>query len=642
MRNLLGIKKKQSITAFPACYSDAASLHSPFQRPNQKGSLALPTSLEKVAAAAHKCIPQQLPGEDATEDDVRYFLYQILTLKEHEVVRSSPQWILETCMSWHGGGRQLRSLPLDAFQQLCPLDRGHAKIDWTVKGSKFPLEELPPCGIRDLIGQAIRSVVTSLRAKENGHRGPGWQDSNDVRRSAASLSTGSLIAQNPTPSIHPEFSVPSFAAASAYPIQDQFYSFSNHSLPQFCLAPSVNVYQGPFHMQHGISFAQSQSAPSMVEAVQQPLHPDNDSPLSLDDKNCHRRSPPVSPLQSPLPSPALSYAQSDSVSSRISDLTRLSASTRCSASTAKTSPPSSESNNSYCTSKIDRPHSIAQPNVDGQYGPSEMYRAIPQRTSTGTPSRYRMTSNARSFDPRHHMAHLRNPSYGTTALSQLSSTPSHSATDKYGYRRDSAMPPGILQHSLYHQHSLHLSTRSDSCQSTTTRTYLTAPQRGPTPPTLATATPIVRSRTSSVRPSMNYGVDAHAFDTAEQIGYKARPGPIRSMMVDQGKRLRRGKSDNVLHARVNNYCNSRYGEEPVGPHIRFHDPQTGEPRLTMIETIEQRQQLGKQRLEGQSRVERQLQQRLKTVYETIEEQEILNGRPQRGVNNVQHGWASYL
>jgi hypothetical protein len=37
----------------------------------------------------------------------------------------------------------------------------------------------------------------------------------------------------------------------------------------------------------------------------------------------------------------------------------------------------------------------------------------------------------------------------------------------------------------------------------------------------------------------------------------------------------------------------------------------------------------------------QLQQPLKTVYETIEEQEIINGRPQRGLDNVQHGWASY-
>jgi hypothetical protein len=32
---------------------------------------------------------------------------------------------------------------------------------------------------------------------------------------------------------------------------------------------------------------------------------------------------------------------------------------------------------------------------------------------------------------------------------------------------------------------------------------------------------------------------------------------------------------------------------------------------------------------------------MKTVYETIEEQEIIGERPQRGVDNVQHWWASY-
>lgn len=111
-------------------------------------------------------------------------------------------------------------------------------------------------------------------------------------------------------------------------------------------------------------------------------------------------------------------------------------------------------------------------------------------------------------------------------------------------------------------------------------------------------------------------------------------------MVDDGKNLRRGKSDDVLHARVSNYGNRAFGEDPVGPHIRLRDPQTGAPRLTMIEQLEQHQRLGKQHLEGQRQMG-QPQHRLKTVHEIIEEQETIEGKPRRGVDNVQHGWASY-
>jgi hypothetical protein len=144
-----------------------------------------------------------------------------------------------------------------------------------------------------------------------------------------------------------------------------------------------------------------------------------------------------------------------------------------------------------------------------------------------------------------------------------------------------------------------------------------------------------------VRSSNNYTVDDYAVDTTEQISYKSRSGLNRRIMVDPGKRLNRGKSDRVLHAHVSNYGSENYRGESVGPHIRFYDLRTGAPRLTMIETIDQRQQLSKQRLEGQTRMS-QPQQKLKTVYETIEEQEILNGRHQRRVENVHLGWASYL
>lgn len=79
-------------------------LHFLSQHPNVEGKLILPTSLEEVAAAAHRNTPKQLLAENATEDDVRYFLFEVLTHKDHGIVRQNPQWILETWMSWHGDG----------------------------------------------------------------------------------------------------------------------------------------------------------------------------------------------------------------------------------------------------------------------------------------------------------------------------------------------------------------------------------------------------------------------------------------------------------------------------------------------------------------------------------------------------------
>jgi hypothetical protein len=118
MLSFLHIKKKRrSTTSLSEHHADAAS----FQDQIVKRQLELPISLGEVAAAAHKSTPTHLPGEYASEDDVHYFLFEVLTDGGHGLVRLSPQWILETCMSWHGGGHVLRSLPFDSYQQLCPL-----------------------------------------------------------------------------------------------------------------------------------------------------------------------------------------------------------------------------------------------------------------------------------------------------------------------------------------------------------------------------------------------------------------------------------------------------------------------------------------------------------------------------------------
>ena len=253
-----------------------------------------------------------------------------------------------------------------------------------------------------------------------------------------------------------------------------------------------------------------------------------------------------------------------------------------------------------------------------------------------------MRPNPRCFDRPLHMAHLQHASYTPSALSGSSSFDhSYNAIEQVGYGRGSTTSPEARYHLLHGEIPQRPSIGSIPSYSAVTHSCSTLPQRQPTAPTLATTHSIACSRTSSLRPSIPYLADAHAVCVAEHIGYKTRHRETRSMMGDQGKRLKNGKSDNVLRTRARKYEDRVYNEDLVGPYIRFRDPQTGAPRLTMVETIEQHQQLGRRRLEGQRRMD-QCQQRLKTVYETIEEQEIIDGRPQRGVDNVQHEWASYF
>lgn len=68
----------------------------------------------------------------ANQDDMSYYLYQILTFNDYNTARRSLQWVLETCMLWQGGDTRQRYLAPNSFQQLCPLRPGYVFVDWTV------------------------------------------------------------------------------------------------------------------------------------------------------------------------------------------------------------------------------------------------------------------------------------------------------------------------------------------------------------------------------------------------------------------------------------------------------------------------------------------------------------------------------
>lgn len=132
--------------------------------------------------------------------------------------------------------------------------------------------------------------------------------------------------------------------------------------------------------------------------------------------------------------------------------------------------------------------------------------------------------------------------------------PLYDAIDQRGSQLDSPLSPEVRQYPLYHVPPSRPSIRPTPSYSTMPHLCTTPPQRLPTPTTLSTANSISRSRTSLVQPSKNYKTDAHALN-------KIRSAPRRTMMVDQIKRLRRGKSDNVLHMRVSNHGNQDRGQD---------------------------------------------------------------------------------
>jgi hypothetical protein len=123
-------------------------------------ALCLPKNLEDVSRSQHRNVPKNLPGDNASQDEVRYYLYSILTCKDNVSAKAYPQWVLETCMSWEGPGKRLRNMTDEELQILCPLRAGYAEIN---PSRKHKLEDLPVPAARQIIGAAIARAVGAAR-----------------------------------------------------------------------------------------------------------------------------------------------------------------------------------------------------------------------------------------------------------------------------------------------------------------------------------------------------------------------------------------------------------------------------------------------------------------------------------------------
>jgi hypothetical protein len=159
-----GRGKLNSINLIHRKDSDSISIPSKATSQTRSEALCLPKNLEGVLRSQHRNVPKNLPSDDASQDEVRYYLYSVLTCKDNTSAKTYPQWVLETCMSWEGLGERLRNMTDEELQILCPLRAGYAEIN---PSRKHKLEDLPVPAARQIIGAAIARAVGAARLADS-------------------------------------------------------------------------------------------------------------------------------------------------------------------------------------------------------------------------------------------------------------------------------------------------------------------------------------------------------------------------------------------------------------------------------------------------------------------------------------------
>jgi hypothetical protein len=155
-----GRGKLDSISLVNKKDSDSNFIISRATLQSRSEALCLPKNLKDVSRSQHRNVPKTLPVDNASQDEVRYYLYSILTCKDNVSAKAYPQWVLETCMSWEGPGERLRSMTDEELQILRPLRTGYAEIK---PSRKHKLEDLPVPAARQTIGAAIARAVGAAR-----------------------------------------------------------------------------------------------------------------------------------------------------------------------------------------------------------------------------------------------------------------------------------------------------------------------------------------------------------------------------------------------------------------------------------------------------------------------------------------------
>ncbi|OCK80870.1 hypothetical protein K432DRAFT_451684 [Lepidopterella palustris CBS 459.81] len=121
-----------------------------------RGTIEIPIDTKEILKHIHKDEPISLPTDECTSEQVRWFIYKVLTLKTYNIAKDYPGFLYVTCTGWQGTGRDFRLLTEHDIRELCPYSlefEGRPKQSALVK-------------CRTLIGRAIWEHVSRLRAKE--------------------------------------------------------------------------------------------------------------------------------------------------------------------------------------------------------------------------------------------------------------------------------------------------------------------------------------------------------------------------------------------------------------------------------------------------------------------------------------------
>ncbi|OCL13930.1 hypothetical protein AOQ84DRAFT_223784 [Glonium stellatum] len=121
-----------------------------------RGAFRIPNQVSLIRKHIHKTQPTSLPHPTSGSDEVRWFIYQVLTLKNYRIAKDYPGFLYQTVARWHGSGADFRALKEDQYRELCVYSIVYADG----KGESAS----PKC--RTLIGQALWDNISRLEKKE--------------------------------------------------------------------------------------------------------------------------------------------------------------------------------------------------------------------------------------------------------------------------------------------------------------------------------------------------------------------------------------------------------------------------------------------------------------------------------------------
>jgi hypothetical protein len=120
-----------------------------------------PINPAAVKKFRHNSCPKHLPNPEARVNDVRYFLFILLTSRLNNCAKHYPEWVLETCLTWKGDGLQFLNCTEEQLENLCPMT---AAIGFD--SHKHKLGTHIPFPARQKIGETIAKFVLEKREGE--------------------------------------------------------------------------------------------------------------------------------------------------------------------------------------------------------------------------------------------------------------------------------------------------------------------------------------------------------------------------------------------------------------------------------------------------------------------------------------------